>query len=116
MEGLMKTTVFGASGTGYPGQLFSLDAKLGRIECVYIIIAFQPHSREYGTVYVGETTNLEVHIAEHPKRNHWRREGASHIAVYRTHSTEKRRREIVCDILEQYHCPCNEENNKGNEA
>jgi len=110
MEGLMKTTVIGASGAEYPGQLLTIGDKLDRIECVYIIIAFQPHSKEYGTVYVGETTNLEVHIAQHPKKDRWRHEGASHIAIYRTHSTAKRRLEIVRDILEQYHCPCNEEN------
>ena len=116
MEDLMKTTVVGASGAKYPGQLLSLDAKLDRMECVYIIIAFQPHSMEYGTVYVGETTNLEVHIAGHSKRNCWRREGASHIAIYRTHSTPTRRREIVSDIFAQYNCPCNEENSSNNKA
>jgi|GEM_PF-3419987 len=109
MEGLMKTTVYGASGTSYPGQLLPLGDNLGKIECVYIIIAYQPQSREYGTVYVGETTNLAAHVAGHPKKGRWKREGASHIAVYRTRSTEKRRREIVRDILEQYHCPCNDE-------
>jgi len=116
MEGLMKTTVVGASGAKYPGQLLPLDAKLGRIECVYIIIAFQPHSMEYGTVYVGETANLEVHVAEHSKRDCWRREGASHVAIYRTHSSTRRRREIVSDIFAQYHCPCNEENSTINSA
>ena len=109
MEGLMKTTVVGASGTMYPGQLLALSDSLGKTECVYVIIAFKSHSREYATVYVGETTNLEAHIAGHPKKDRWRSEGASHVAVYRTRSTEKRRREIVKDILEQYHCPCNDE-------
>ncbi len=116
MERINRTTVVGASGAKYPGQLLSLDAKLDRMECVYIIIAFQPHSMEYGTVYVGETTNLEVHIAGHSRKDCWRREGASHIAIYRTHSTPKRRREIVSDILAQYHCPCNEESTNSNES
>jgi len=109
MESLMKTTIIGASGTKYLGQLLALDEDLGNPECVYVIVAYQAATREYSTIYVGETTGLSNHIAKHPKRNCWRNKGATHVSVYRTHATPQRRQDIVKDILANYDVPCNEE-------
>jgi hypothetical protein len=109
MESLMKTTVIGASGTKYLGQLVSLDEELGKAECIFVIVAYQAATREYATIYVGEAANLSDHVVNHPKRNCWRSHGATHLSVYRTHATPQRRQDIVKDILANYDFPCNEE-------
>jgi hypothetical protein len=102
-------TLSGDTYIAHDFDLFPIDADFHPIAAVYVVTrrTGRGGAAEHEVLFVGETTRLQEHFADHPKAECFNRHKADCVGVHRQED-QAARCETVGDLVAQLKPPCND--------
>lgn len=100
----------GKSGKIYRFEIYPLDDTFDTVEAVYIVTIMFPNQRGrlgHGTIYIGNTDNMQEWHKSHNKSACFQKENASHVGIYLEPDANEREA-IQNDLMQSHNFLCND--------
>ena len=97
----------GESGTKYGYWIHSINTTFSESPANYIFAKVtEPNTWE--PIYIGQTGNIAERLEDQYKKECIQRNGATHIHIHKSSSSEEKRKTEETDLINNYHPVCND--------